>query len=382
MERKLLFISFLVFSVSTFSCEVNPKFYQPNTISFSYSIWDNVLVQWTTVEEVHYNRDPSCQFLDFLSVVYGDTGMRGPMFSDNYGRLEQMISYGVNVNDTAGRFLFTYDANGNVDTVYYQVYNHNAISVADSWQQSGLMSYTYHNGLLSSYRDQFLDTVYKDRLQEYYHYDSSGRQIELDRVFYPPCCYDSNSIYTYYDQDGNKTIQREYRKIPTWQNWEETLRAHYTCDSMHNIIGEIDSTWNTQLYEWQLESKKTFINNTDGLPIEILTQVPDTNSTWKNSTHETYDYCSAVINSISSLAKPVVGFNLSPNPATNYVNIAVDEAMAGSILTITDITGRKMTGISLTTQHSLLNTDFPNGIYFVTISNGQQTATQKLIIQK
>ena len=79
-------------------------------------------------------------------------------------------------------------------------------------------------------------------------------------------------------------------------------------------------------------------------------------------------------------------FQISPNPTTNSVNITIDKTLIGYTLTITDITGRKMTSIKLPTAlasgETLLPIDYPNGIYFVTLSDGQQTATQKLIIQK
>ncbi len=39
--------------------------------------------------------------------------------------------------------------------------------------------------------------------------------------------------------------------------------------------------------------------------------------------------------------------------------------------------------VNLNTQYSLLNTEtFPDGIYFVTVSNGTLSATQKLIVSK
>ena len=52
--------------------------------------------------------------------------------------------------------------------------------------------------------------------------------------------------------------------------------------------------------------------------------------------------------------------------------------------TITDLAGRKITAVNLTTQYSLLNTsDFSIGVYFVTVSASDgRSATKKLIVNK
>jgi uncharacterized repeat protein (TIGR01451 family) len=61
------------------------------------------------------------------------------------------------------------------------------------------------------------------------------------------------------------------------------------------------------------------------------------------------------------------GVRLYPNPATNSINIKVNEALLGGTLTITDVTGRKMIETKLTTGHTQLSTEtFASGVYFVT----------------
>jgi hypothetical protein len=58
---------------------------------------------------------------------------------------------------------------------------------------------------------------------------------------------------------------------------------------------------------------------------------------------------------------------LYPNPATNSINIKVNEALLGGTLTITDVTGRKMIETKLTTGNTQLSTEtFASGVYFVT----------------
>ena len=72
---------------------------------------------------------------------------------------------------------------------------------------------------------------------------------------------------------------------------------------------------------------------------------------------------------------------ISPNPASASATISIGENLIGSTLTLTDITGRVLTSTKLETQNSKIETaQFANGIYFVTISNGKQSVTSKLVI--
>lgn len=91
----------------------------------------------------------------------------------------------------------------------------------------------------------------------------------------------------------------------------------------------------------------------------------------------------SVPNSIVSASEETV-FTIYPNPATSSVIISVNESMIGSIAAITDITGRRIAAINLTTCHSpLAISDFPNGVYFITVTASDgSNFTRKLVISK
>ncbi|MES2622391.1 MAG: T9SS type A sorting domain-containing protein [Bacteroidota bacterium] len=91
----------------------------------------------------------------------------------------------------------------------------------------------------------------------------------------------------------------------------------------------------------------------------------------------------AVISSVGEVRNQKSEIRIYPNPASNSVTISVDEVMLGSIATITDITGRKMMDVQLTTRNlQLETTTFASGVYFVTVSNEKESVTKKLIIHK
>lgn len=76
-------------------------------------------------------------------------------------------------------------------------------------------------------------------------------------------------------------------------------------------------------------------------------------------------------------------FSLSPNPATTQTTITIPASMVGSTLTLTDLTGRKVSNTQLLSQHSTFQTQhLPNGIYLLTVEKDGNRATQKLVVGK
>lgn len=72
---------------------------------------------------------------------------------------------------------------------------------------------------------------------------------------------------------------------------------------------------------------------------------------------------------INESAIPNPQFNLSPNPATDQVNIQIDEALLGEQLNIYNVTGALLLTVQLQTQQSALNIQqFPPGVYIAEIN--------------
>lgn len=95
-----------------------------------------------------------------------------------------------------------------------------------------------------------------------------------------------------------------------------------------------------------------------------------------------YRFTPTTISSVNDL-QTAVDFNMFPNPASNAVTINIDERMIGATATITDVTGRKMADVNLNTQYSLLNTEFANGVYYVTVNTADgRMASRKLLVSR
>jgi hypothetical protein len=83
--------------------------------------------------------------------------------------------------------------------------------------------------------------------------------------------------------------------------------------------------------------------------------------------------------------------HLYPNPASDNITISIDDNLLGSTATLTDLTGRRMMAVQLSTVNRQLSTaDFTSGVYFVTVTasdarldSGQgRSVTKKLVISR
>jgi hypothetical protein len=92
----------------------------------------------------------------------------------------------------------------------------------------------------------------------------------------------------------------------------------------------------------------------------------------------------AIVNpsAINDLDNAAVFF-LYPNPAANKVSVMADGSLMGSTIMVNDLTGRRVETLGLTGPVTELNADnWPDGIYTVNLTNGKQTSTKKLVIQR
>lgn len=74
-------------------------------------------------------------------------------------------------------------------------------------------------------------------------------------------------------------------------------------------------------------------------------------------------------------------FSISPNPAQNQVTLKLDHITTDMTVSICDIRGKLIQKIPIeTTETSIPVTNLANGVYLLTVSDGLQSITQKLII--
>lgn len=92
--------------------------------------------------------------------------------------------------------------------------------------------------------------------------------------------------------------------------------------------------------------------------------------------------------SVGNLSKHIARHSIVPNPASSETSLVLEsnEAVATARFTVTDITGKVIVNTTTSLQKGLnalqVNTsNYTAGTYFVTISNGAWTVTEKLVVQ-
>ncbi len=76
-------------------------------------------------------------------------------------------------------------------------------------------------------------------------------------------------------------------------------------------------------------------------------------------------------------------FEMYPNPSVNRLTIVTDNTQFNNVLIIRDFSGNIVYETKLTAANTQLTTEvLPNGFYFVSISNGVDVKTRKLIIER
>lgn len=96
---------------------------------------------------------------------------------------------------------------------------------------------------------------------------------------------------------------------------------------------------------------------------------------------DTLATCS-LLTGIDPIQAPILSFVVNPNPANSFIAVSTHANLPNGTVTIADITGRVIRTAKLATEKTEIPADFPSGLYFVTLSNGQQSITKKLIVSK
>jgi hypothetical protein len=85
--------------------------------------------------------------------------------------------------------------------------------------------------------------------------------------------------------------------------------------------------------------------------------------------------------SVNEVENPF-GLSIYPNPAKEVINLSLSKSI-NAIISVVDIAGKVVKTSSINGLTSSINTsDLKNGVYYVTIIDGNSSSTQKVIIQK
>ena len=161
--------------------------------------------------------------------------------------------------------------------------------------------------------------------------------------------------------------------------------GNYTVDKLVNTIDTMPK--NPYLPDgYSLVAVNVWSNNVDS----VLACIQRFDSTIRVVTPDVFvklfkagTNCNALPSGIGEIKSNASSFHVSPNPSSGSINISISENLIGSTLTVTDITGKRIEAVQLTTQQSTLNTqNFLNGIYFLSVAKEGIVLSQKLVVNK
>ncbi|WP_163709302.1 T9SS type A sorting domain-containing protein [Mangrovibacterium lignilyticum] len=166
-------------------------------------------------------------------------------------------------------------------------------------------------------------------------------------------------------------------------NWEE----YYTPVETHinSIAIENKSIWcgtKDGLMRFSNSQWTVFDTANSELPSNVVNSIAidDNGTKWigtKNGLVAIYNLATANV----SVASKDAGFEIHPNPATTYFNIAQNDALPkGSSLEIFTIEGKILKRQLITTENSRIGiSDLTNGVYLLRIKSSQGTTVRKLV---
>jgi subtilisin-like proprotein convertase family protein len=119
------------------------------------------------------------------------------------------------------------------------------------------------------------------------------------------------------------------------------------------------------------------------------------NGTWVLYVTDPYPGNGGIINNVSldfCTVSPLLGvsennvsrFDVYPNPSSGIVNLHVTGALEGkSTYTLHDVQGRSILNKSISSSSEVIDLEnFANGVYFLSIENGNQKTTKKIILNR
>lgn len=149
-------------------------------------------------------------------------------------------------------------------------------------------------------------------------------------------------------------------------------------DSLKNVVGYNWKSFDMSTFSWVVDdSTAFFVKSNEGDVYKMIFTY------WAGMGSGDFALNKEVVSASSVGDIVVVESNLVifPNPATNVLNVQVNENQFEGTLIITDISGRTIYKSDVTDNTTVDINNFNSGIYFVTVYNDLMRDSQKLLVK-
>lgn len=199
--------------------------------------------------------------------------------------------------------------------------------------------------------------------------------------------------YTY--TGNNNTGRTGYYWNPVDGMWTETERAVFTYDDKDNLIGSVESEYDTDLMEWVNTYKEQITFNNDYSIEELV--VPYQYFEWKymitsisgfywdnNTWTPSYDvrlFYSAFSDLSSTNKEGISNVKLYPNPASDMLYVEIDDQTSGTMINLIDLNGRNVYSAEIRMGMPINLSELVPGIYLYELVSPVHIYRGKIIKQ-
>ena len=399
--KKFILPTFKCFTISLFLFQT------------SYAQYDNVRLD----QEDVYQKDPaspnSAPELVYISknVFYYDNGgtknTRTESFSRPIGTTEWMESSQIiNIYNASNNLItsetqnydgsqyqpfllseYTYDTNGNNDTIYNSFYN------AMNWEKNSRNVYSYNpDNTISETRSDTWNAMsleYDYQSLVNYTYDS-GLIKSINAFNYNGMTLEDNyrAALTHTSFDEIETIFYEKYNGTDWEDWLQVI-YNYFGELLLNIVQQrwddtlITPIWvnsiRTQFSSYQTINNHDIATTITGQGYDETLVISNPDEGWFDSYRLEWQL-SSTLSSTTHTEEESFAY---PNPFNDHITISLSQALnTDGSLFIYDSIGKEMSKTLLKPGTKSISLNSPNlakGIYFVKISNENFNQTFKIV---
>ncbi|MFM2049328.1 MAG: hypothetical protein RI955_1876 [Bacteroidota bacterium] len=375
--------------------------YDANKNISSYIVQKLVDSRWINLDKYtwHFNENnllESSYSLSFKNNKWEEDG-KGEFKYNSSKKISEEKYYSLinNVYNNLSTKIYKYNSANKILTETFKRWN------GAQFENSGLVVYTYdkNNNNLSYQQKYWEDGKWVDNISAKYTYDSLTNN--LTGVYYDGNVY---TIFTYYANNllatklnysifNNKSILTTRESYIYFPNDKLKKEIYETVDSMHftitkktnykyddnwNVIEGVNESWNYIDSTWNNVNKINFQYNENNDKTDEQTYTWSNNS-WVLDYH--YKWFYKTLNVDFDFGN--TNIDIFPNPSKNQINILINKFISNSVFSIVNISGEVLyENDNFYGNLTSINIEqFPEGIYFVQINDGQNLWKGKFIKQ-
>ena len=401
------------------NCDTNYYYYPTASGSYytnyrivnTFDVNDNMLTstyqQCDTAHKIWYNQalysyayDANNNQVSSLTQYWDTTGGSGGVWKNS------------------GKTTVTYDANNNniTDTTFSWL--------SGAWTNSQLMVHTYdsHNYLLETQSYYYYTSAWINSQKTIYNLNAGhkpdstvqyvwdGSKSSWDFYMKDAYVYDASyniladtssfwnstsnvwlgsnlNLYTY---SGSDVASDEMLSNTTMTGWTKYQKKNMTYDASHDLLTTVTQYWKSYKSAYDNVSKGVNIYNTENLISSYTTTTWDSaSSSWIQSNgsdqQDRFYYESYVGAGVSNVNMQASAVQLYPNPAGNYMNIAISNTDNKALtLAVYDMNGKQykqwQTPAGNNYNATVPVNELPAGNYIIEVTNGTTQTTKQFSV--